>query len=126
MNTTLLTYFYLKGSSIYHLSFFRHLQYLKPTCQIPINVHTKFGKIELFITFDREMISTELFTSYLSLQEETTDVTILIGDFIILNGTSISKKLFLTQLSRHSASAFGFHEKWRTATWKTFFSTCRI
>ena len=43
--------------SIY-LSLLRYLQSLNPTFQVPSNFHSKLGQIELFITFDREMIST--------------------------------------------------------------------
>ena len=35
-----------------------HLQSLKQISQVPINFHTKLGKIELHITLDRVMIST--------------------------------------------------------------------
>ena len=62
----------------------------------------------------------ELFSSYLSLLKETTDVKILIDDLIIQNGTSKLAKLFLTYLVHHSASAFDFHGKWKPATRKTF------
>ena len=36
-------------------------QCVNPTSQIPNNFHTKLGKIELFITFDREVLSTWTF-----------------------------------------------------------------
>ena len=56
----------------------------------------------------------EIFTSYLSPQEETADVNILVDHVIIQNATSKSKtllsKLFFTYLARHKALVFGFHK----------------
>ena len=51
---------------------------LKLSSQILINFHRRLAKIELLITFDRELA-----TSYLLLQEETTDVKILIDDVLM-------------------------------------------
>ena len=67
----------------------------------------------------------ELFSSYLSLLKETTDVKILIDDLIIQNGTSKLAKLFLTYLVHHSASAFWFSWKME-ASYKNNLSTFRI
>ena len=52
----------------------------------------------------------EILNNYFS-QEKTTYFNILIGDLIIQKGASKTKKLTLTHLVRHSASAFGFHKK---------------
>ena len=40
----------------YHLSFLKYSQSLNPTSQIPNNFHAKPAKIDLLITFDREML----------------------------------------------------------------------
>ena len=45
---------------------------------------------------------------------------------IIQNGELKLKILFLTHLTRHSALAFGSHEKWRSPKSKLFFSNFRI
>ena len=52
---------------------------LKLTSQILINVHRRLIKIELLIT------------SYLLLQEETTDIKILIDDVLIYDSKTKSK-----------------------------------
>ena len=48
----------------------------------------------------------------------------MIHDGIIQNGTPQSKILILMHLTRHSNSAFNFHEKWRT--WKVGLSVFKI
>lgn len=39
----------------------RYLQSLKSTSQIPINFLAELGKIELLVTFNREIISTVIY-----------------------------------------------------------------
>ena len=48
-------------SRFYNPLFLKYLQSLNPASQIPNNFYTKLGKIELLVTFDREMISTRTF-----------------------------------------------------------------
>lgn len=50
-----------KISYIYYISFLRYLQSLKSTSQIPINFLAELGKIELLVTFNREIISTVIY-----------------------------------------------------------------
>ena len=65
----------------------------------------------------------ELFTSYISLQEETTSVNILIDNVMASQNW---KSFFLSHFACHSASAFGFHENWRSTTRKPFVFTFKI
>ena len=44
------------GNFFYH--FWKYLQSLNPTSQIPNNFHTKLGKVEILISLDRKLIST--------------------------------------------------------------------
>lgn len=73
-----------------------------------------------------ELHQHEIFIRYLSPQEETTDISILIDDAIIQNGTQKSKNLLLTHLVLGSASAFGFHESRGQLQKVFFFSNFRI
>ena len=48
---------FLENFMFYNSLFLRYLQYFNPISQISNNFGTKLGKMELFITFNREMMS---------------------------------------------------------------------
>ena len=77
------------------------------------NSHAKLGKIDLLINLVCQIenwLPHEVFTSYLSSKEETTDVNILNDDAMIPNGAPKLEILRLRHLAHHRASAFDFHE----------------
>lgn len=114
----LVNYFkgFLKISCFYHLSFLRYLESVNPTSQFRSNFRTELGKTKLLITPNREINMRSSAVLY-DLKRKL-NVTIFVhGD--IKNGALKLRILFLTYLVRHSASAFGFQEKIRSATWKS-------
>ena len=95
----------------------RYLHWDNPASQIPNNLRTKLGKIEFLTTLPREMTSTwDSHHLFIIIRKNHRHQHFVRRRRYTSKWHAKNINFTSTYLAHHSASAFGSHEKWRSAT----------